>query len=333
MRRNEPLLQRDSDDMPRTGFIPKAHSFRGAAGTLLLIHSLLSVLLQILWVGMPDGFAGISKSGLNGYVLAGVMMQSVCILIPVLFVLFWFEIPVDSSIGIVKTTPGGILMSITIGIPAAVVFIGLNNGFLYFISQMGIVLPSASLPSWTAFQGPRAFILVVMVSVLLPGIIEELMFRGVLQGSMQSEGGHFSAILLQAFAFSIFHVDPLFILAPFLAGMLLGFVRQRTGSIYSSILTHMSLNLSILVMQPILPRITSEYFTTTPSLQILYSSLTAAAIAAVALIPMILVFPSRSKGTAVIKEKLVFFPADWKFVLGCLVLMSTLLFNYFTYSQ
>jgi len=330
MKRNDSLSEIRCGPSPRAGIVHVSRSFRGTAGTLLLLHSLLSVLLQIAWVSMPEGFAGISKAGLNGYVVSAILMQGICILLPALFVMFWFDMPVNTSVGISKSTPGGLLMSVTIGIPAAVVFIGLNNGFIYWISQMGIVLPSAPLPSWTAYQGPRAFILVVMVSVLLPGIIEELMFRGVIQGSMESEGGQFSAIFLQAFAFAVFHADPLFLLAPFLAGMLLGFVRQKTGSIYSSILTHASLNLTILVMRPILPRITSEYFTGAPSLQVLYSSLLAAAIAAVALIPMVLVFSTLSKTAPRASRKLVFFPVDWKFILACLVLISTLLFVYFT---
>ena len=315
------------------GIVPAAHAFRSAAGTLLLLHALLSVLLQIAWISMPDGFMNIPKNGMNGYVLAAILMQGICILLPTLIVLYWFKMPLGTSVGISKSSPGGVLMSITIGIPAAVVFIGLNNGFLYMLSQLGIALPAAPLPTWSAYQGPRSFAIVVMISVLLPGIIEELMFRGVIQGSMESEGGQFSAVFLQAFAFSIFHADPLFLLAPFLAGMLLGFVRQRTGSIYSSIFAHMSLNLTILVMEPILPRITSEYFRSAmPSQQLLYSSLVAACIAAVALIPMILVFPSPSKRVPRIREKLVFFPIDWKFVLACLVLISTLLFTYFTNS-
>ncbi len=333
MKKNVGLIQNKKASRPRQGIVPAAHSFRGAAGTLLLFQALLSVLLQLAWVSMPGSFMNILKTGMTGYVLAAILMQGICILLPTLIVVYWFRIPLNTSVGISKSTPGRLLMSITIGIPAAVVFIGLNNAFLYMISQLGIVLPSASLPTWSAYQGPRSFILVVIISVLLPGIIEELMFRGVIQGSMESEGGQFSAIFLQAFAFSIFHADPLFLLAPFLAGLLLGFVRQKTGSIYSSIFTHMSLNLTILVMEPILPRITSEYFNVaTPSLQVLYSSLVAACIAAVALIPMILMFSSLSKKTPRAKEKLVFFPADWKFLLACLVLISTLLFSYFTNS-
>ncbi len=281
---------------------------------------------------MPDGYLGISKIGLNGYVLAAVAMQGICVLAPAIFVLVWFRMPADESLAIKSPTPGGLIMSLTIGIPAAVVFIGLNNGFIYFLSKNGIDLPSPPLPGWTAFAGPRSFMLVLIVSVLLPGIIEELMFRGVIQGSMESEGGRFSAILLQGFAFAVFHADPMFIIAPFLAGCLLGFIRRTTGSIYSSIFAHISLNLTILLMRPLLPRITSAYVTSTSSMQMLYASLLAACIAAVALVPMLVLFSSQAPPDRKAHEKLVFFPADWKFIMGCLILISSLLFVYFTNS-
>jgi len=332
MKKNTTTMNPRYNPRPRAGAIPIDRSFRGAAGILLLIHALMSVLLQISWTIMPDGFFGISKKGLNGFVFSTIIMQGICILLPTLFILLWFKMPSKTVTGSSNATLSGIVMSIAVGIPAAVVFIGLNNGFIYFLSQIGITLPASPLPSWTAYQGPRAFVLILMVSVFLPGIIEELMFRGVLQGSMESEGGRFSAILLQAFAFSIFHADPLFILAPFLAGLLLGFIRKTTGNIYSSIFAHVSLNLTILLMSPLLPRITSNYFATTPSLQVLYASLLSACIAAVALIPLILAFSSLSKIKSQPREALVFFPADWKFILASLVLISTLLFVYFTNS-
>lgn len=309
--------------------IPMLRSFRGSAGTLLLIHSLLSVLLQIIWNTMPNGLFGISKSGIDGYVISSIAMQGLCILLPTLFVIGWFKMPSDTALSIKKSSPGGFITAFTIGIPAAFVFIGLNNAFIFFLIKLGIELPSVQLPSWTAFSGPRGLFIVIIISVLLPGIIEELMFRGVIMGSMISEGGMFSAVFLQAIAFSLFHADPLFIVAPFLAGLLLGFIRVTTGSIYSCIFTHISLNLTILLMKPLLPRLTAAYISDSNSLQILYASILSACIAAVALIPMIIVLSGQESNLKAPKEKLVFFPADWKFFLACVILIATLLFAIF----
>ncbi|MHB1484939.1 MAG: CPBP family intramembrane glutamic endopeptidase [Saccharofermentanales bacterium] len=338
--RKDPILRAGVISSPRSGTVPSPradeaflppseYSLRGAAGLVLLLHAILSILFQIGWVSMPEGLFGISKSGMAGYVIAAIIMQGICILFPTLYVIFRFRIPPDTVLGISGSTPVRLFMAVIIGIPAAFVFTGLNNGFIYLLSRMDIILPSSKLPELTVYQGPVSFALILMVSVLLPGIIEELMFRGVIQGSMEREGGRISVIIFQAFAFSVFHADPLFILSPFLAGLLLGYLRQKTGSIFPGILAHISLNLTMMVMQPLLPRITSDYFTMTASLQTLYSSLLAACVAAVALIPMLLIFsslPGKQKNSG---SKRVIFPFEWKFILGCLVLISALLFSYF----
>lgn len=332
MRKTVDLSKYRKEPVLRAGVIsdPQDFSLRTAAGLVLLLHAILSILFQIAWVSIPEGLSGVPKSGMAGYVIAAIIMQGVCILLPTLYVIIRFRIPSDTVLGLSGSTPVRLLMAVIIGIPAAFVFTGMNNGFIYLLSRMDIMLPSSKLPELTVYQGPVSFALVLMVSVLLPGIIEELMFRGVMQGSMEMEGGRVSVIILQAFAFSIFHADPLFILSPFLAGLLLGYLRQKTGSIFPGILAHISLNMTMLVMQPLLPKITSEYFTMTASLQTLYTSLLAACVAAVALIPMLLIFSSlpgrqRSYGS---KKKI--FPFEGKFILGSLILISALLFSYFT---
>lgn len=336
MKKTAALQKRCKHPRLRAGLIPlspTADSFRGAAGMLLLLHAVLSILFQIVWVSIPDGLFGISKDGMAGFVTAAIVMQGICILLPALYVIFRFQIPPDTVLAISASAPVRMFMAVIIGIPAAFVFTGLNNGFIYLLSSLDIILPSSQLPELTVFHGPVSFALILMVGVLLPGIIEELMFRGVIQGSMESAGGRVSVIIFQAFAFSIFHADALFILAPFLAGLLLGYLRQKTGSILPSILTHISLNLTMLVMQPLLPRITSEYFTMTTSLQTLYASLLAACVAAVALIPMLMIFsslPGKAKNAGT--NKAIFFPVEWKFLLGCMLLISVLLFSYFTNS-
>jgi membrane protease YdiL (CAAX protease family) len=305
-------------------------SFKGGAGTVLLLHAVLSVILQVTWISLPDKTFGVIKNGMIGYVSAALLMQGICILVPALFVIFWFNIPAKLSVGISKGFGGGLIMSATMGIPAAVVFVGLNNGFVYLLSRLGFVLPPSSLPNSSVGQGPSTFVLVMLIGVLLPGIIEELMFRGLILGSMQSQGGRYSAIFFSALAFAIFHADPLFILAPFLAGLLLGFIRTKTGNIYSTILTHSVMNLTIILMAPLLPKITYEYVSTMTSNSVIYASLLSACIASVALIPMIFTLSTICDSTRKQSEKYVLFPFDVKFVLAMLILTATLLFVYFS---
>lgn len=78
---------------------------------------------------------------------------------------------------------------------------------------------------------------VLRVVVLAP-IIEELIFRGVIFSGFQRIYSAFWAIFFSALLFSLFHLNPWQLGPTFLLGLLLGFVRLRTGSLLAAIFTH-----------------------------------------------------------------------------------------------
>jgi membrane protease YdiL (CAAX protease family) len=74
--------------------------------------------------------------------------------------------------------------------------------------------------------------------VILAPIVEELIFRGVIFSGFQRIYSSFWAIFLSALLFALFHLNPWQLGPTFLLGLLLGFVRLRTGSLLAAILTH-----------------------------------------------------------------------------------------------
>lgn len=74
--------------------------------------------------------------------------------------------------------------------------------------------------------------------VILAPIVEELIFRGVIFSGFQRIYPSFLAILFSALLFALFHLNPWQLIPTFLLGLVLGFVRHRTGSLLASIFTH-----------------------------------------------------------------------------------------------
>lgn len=70
---------------------------------------------------------------------------------------------------------------------------------------------------------------------LLPGIAEELLFRGMLQRSL---GSGWLAVLVAGIAFALFHFDPVHIAGVFPIGVYLGFLLKETGSLWVPIAGH-----------------------------------------------------------------------------------------------
>jgi len=78
---------------------------------------------------------------------------------------------------------------------------------------------------------------ILRVVVLAP-IVEELIFRGVIFSGFQKIYSSFWAIFFSAMLFALFHLNPWQLGPTFLLGLLLGFVRLRTGSLLAAIFTH-----------------------------------------------------------------------------------------------
>lgn len=101
-----------------------------------------------------------------------------------------------------------------------------------------------SVPTW----------LIVLTLGVVPGICEECFFRGYLFNGLRDHFKAFGAIVVTAVAFGLFHVvlaggaAPERLLPSTLMGILLGWLRWRTGSLVPSIILHVLHNSSLLLV-------------------------------------------------------------------------------------
>jgi membrane protease YdiL (CAAX protease family) len=91
---------------------------------------------------------------------------------------------------------------------------------------------------------------VVVLSLLVigvPGIVEELLFRGYLQSRLLRRWPPVAAIALSTLLFAAAHMDPLHVVGVMPLGIWLGVVAWRTGSVWPAVLCHASNNAVALV--------------------------------------------------------------------------------------
>jgi len=74
--------------------------------------------------------------------------------------------------------------------------------------------------------------------VILAPIVEELIFRGLIFSGFQRIYPGILAIFFSALLFALFHLNPWQLGPTFLLGLLLGYIRLRTGSLLAAIFTH-----------------------------------------------------------------------------------------------
>jgi len=102
------------------------------------------------------------------------------------------------------------------------------------------------------FSGLSRNVLGVLSVAILAPLLEEVLFRGAIQGLLMRLFGHpWPAIIVAALIFGVYHMNPVQIVYATLLGIILGWIYYRTGSLLSVIVGHV-LNNSLAVVTTLL---------------------------------------------------------------------------------
>jgi len=99
--------------------------------------------------------------------------------------------------------------------------------------------------------GAAGWFVVVLVTVVGAPLVEEIFFRGLVQGAFTRRVGAVPAIFITAIIFSVSHVTGEGVAAPltlFPMALLLGYLRHRTGRLASGMVAHATLNALVLLL-------------------------------------------------------------------------------------
>jgi membrane protease YdiL (CAAX protease family) len=99
-----------------------------------------------------------------------------------------------------------------------------------------------------AAASPVEFALLLIVAALIPGVCEEIAFRGLIHTGLRRSFGTNHAIIWGGAMFAVLHLNPWNFIGLWSFGALLGYLRERTGSIYPSIVAHIANNSFALVI-------------------------------------------------------------------------------------
>lgn len=121
-----------------------------------------------------------------------------------------------------------------------------------YLSSIVASFVATIFPSWleayeelleTAGLAGDVSLLMMIYSVLLAPISEELVFRGVTLGIAQRAFPFWLANIIQAFLFGAFHMNMLQGCYTFVVGLILGYIYHKGGSLYHVIFYHFLFNL------------------------------------------------------------------------------------------
>ena len=121
-----------------------------------------------------------------------------------------------------------------------------------FMSSILTGMLSMAFPSWleiytelmeNAGLSDNVSLIMIIYSVCLAPISEELIFRGVTFRIIRKAFPFWFANFMQALFFGIFHLNPLQGCYTFILGLFMGYICEKGGTIYHAILFHMLFNL------------------------------------------------------------------------------------------
>lgn len=110
---------------------------------------------------------------------------------------------------------------------------------MFFKRSLSFYQPLITLAKLPGIGGLLASIIIIAI---IPAVIEELFFRGIIQTGLINKYNVNTGITLASLLFAIIHINPHVIITIFLFSMLLGFVYYIYKNIVYNILIHFSLN-------------------------------------------------------------------------------------------
>lgn len=127
-------------------------------------------------------------------------------------------------------------------------FESMDNSIIQSLLQAEID-SEKTLKSFLVFDSPLKFLAVFFMMAILPGVGEELTFRGVFMNLFkEASNSYLFAIVLSGFVFAVIHVQLHNFLAIFFMGIMLGTIYYLTKNLWVSILAHLFNNGLIVVM-------------------------------------------------------------------------------------
>jgi len=155
------------------------------------------------------------------------------ILFFVVFLIYWHQKEYeDLSLGGMKSGRN-IMISVVLSLLCLAVFFFVVAGFDEFLKLLGRESSESSL----IISDFGMYIAAVVVLALLPAIIEELIFRGVVLKGL-SRYGMVAAVLGSAILFSLFHLSPTQTIFQFILGIVFAVIVIRTGKIVYAMILH-----------------------------------------------------------------------------------------------
>jgi membrane protease YdiL (CAAX protease family) len=127
-------------------------------------------------------------------------------------------------------------VSALIGLGLSVVTEEINR-----LVQLVLPIPETlakSLEETLVFHSVSEFLVLILGVVLIAGFVEEMLFRGFLQGAVEQVTDVTRSVLITALVFTMIHFNPWWAVEILVLGVFLGVMTWRSSSVFPAVVVH-----------------------------------------------------------------------------------------------
>ena len=218
-------------------FIRRAGNAIGIAGIIVAAVSQLWYyaavrIARLFGIAEESVRATVTNAGFSQFVQ--VLFSVFCFFVPFLIAAGIMRLKISAAVPFGKIKKGTFLPYLIAGVSFCA-FANLALGYASSIFEalgFDYNVPADELP-----KGVIGFLIFTIASAVVPAMVEEFGCRGILIGILKPMGEGF-AIVISAAVFGLLHGNFIQIPFAFLIGLILGFIRIKTGSLLLCILIH-----------------------------------------------------------------------------------------------
>ena len=174
------------------------------------------------------------------------LLTEILIIFPALIACLYFKMPLIKTFRLHKINQSVIFYSIVISL--AVFIIGDEiDRIIFLVFPMPDVLYE-SMTKLLQIDSIMDGIILIVSGVIFAALTEEMLFRGVLQKSLEHFREPATAIVLSSVFFAIIHFNPWAALQIMLLGLFLGYLAWKANSVFPAIILHGINNLLSMIL-------------------------------------------------------------------------------------
>lgn len=162
------------------------------------------------------------------------------ILLPAILFVRWKRLPIAGGLRWRRVPAPVALLSVAVGVT--------GWGMAAAIQHLTVPIlgEAPGMPGVQLTSMPQ-LLLMLVVGAVLPGVCEEALFRGAIQGVLRRRGTA-KAVVITAILFGVYHMNPWSLVPAFFLGLVFGTMTARTGSVVPSTLAHVANNATAFIV-------------------------------------------------------------------------------------